>query len=144
MFPRGFIQRRVAGVGFRAEKKDRVVGRGRISARHRCVCSFALRERKAAATQEGKADPRHERMIADLHQNTAVGSTDITDTWEPLEEGLLPHETTRHVLMIKRYWLSQAINLEVKSQVAMRDFVYMFYYVKSMKNYSFVGSGMNS
>lgn len=40
------------------------------------------------------------RRIADLHQNTAVGSTDITDTWEPLEEGLLPLETTRHVSMI--------------------------------------------
>ncbi|RZC64875.1 hypothetical protein C5167_008561 [Papaver somniferum] len=40
------------------------------------------------------------RRIADLHQNTAIGSTDITDTWEPLEEGLVPLETTRHVSMI--------------------------------------------
>ncbi|KAG9442800.1 hypothetical protein H6P81_018654 [Aristolochia fimbriata] len=40
------------------------------------------------------------RRIAGLHQNTAIGSTDITDTWEPLEEGLLPLETTRHVSMI--------------------------------------------
>ncbi|KAF8404449.1 hypothetical protein HHK36_009334 [Tetracentron sinense] len=40
------------------------------------------------------------RRIAGLHQNTLVGSTDITDTWEPLEEGLLPLETTRHVSMI--------------------------------------------
>ncbi|KAL0912735.1 hypothetical protein M5K25_018727 [Dendrobium thyrsiflorum] len=40
------------------------------------------------------------RRIAGLHQNTAVGSTDIIDTWEPLEEGLLPLETTRHVSMI--------------------------------------------
>ncbi|XP_068639365.1 uncharacterized protein [Aristolochia californica] len=40
------------------------------------------------------------RRIAGLHQNTAIGSTDITDTWEPLEEGLLPIETTRHVSMI--------------------------------------------
>ena len=31
-----------------------------------------------------------QRRIADLHQNTSIGSTDITDTWEPLEEGLLP------------------------------------------------------
>ncbi|KAK8958770.1 hypothetical protein KSP40_PGU002646 [Platanthera guangdongensis] len=62
-----------------------------------------------------------DRRIADLHQNTAVGSTDIIDTWEPLEEGLLPLETTRHVSMIKRYWLSHAINLEVKSLVAMRS-----------------------
>ncbi|KAI0499448.1 hypothetical protein KFK09_020351 [Dendrobium nobile] len=40
------------------------------------------------------------RRVAGLHQNTAVGSLDITDTWEPLEEGLLPLETTRHVSMI--------------------------------------------
>jgi len=31
-----------------------------------------------------------QRRIVGLHQNTQVGSTDITDTWEPLEEGLLP------------------------------------------------------
>ncbi|MBA0760277.1 hypothetical protein Gotri_003019 [Gossypium trilobum] len=30
------------------------------------------------------------RRIAGLHQNTSTGSIDITDTWEPLEEGLLP------------------------------------------------------
>ncbi|VVA95442.1 unnamed protein product [Arabis nemorensis] len=40
------------------------------------------------------------RRIPDLHQNTSIGSTDITDTWEPIEEGLLPLETTRHVSMI--------------------------------------------
>ncbi|GAB2300413.1 hypothetical protein Dimus_034456 [Dionaea muscipula] len=40
------------------------------------------------------------RRIAGLHQITSIGSTDITDTWEPLEEGLLPLETTRHVSMI--------------------------------------------
>lgn len=40
------------------------------------------------------------RRIVGLHQNTLIGSTDITDTWEPLEEGLLPLETTRHVSMI--------------------------------------------
>ncbi|KAF7817666.1 ribonuclease P protein subunit p25-like protein [Senna tora] len=40
------------------------------------------------------------RRIVGLHQNTGIGSTDITDTWEPLEEGLLPLETTRHVSMI--------------------------------------------
>lgn len=31
-----------------------------------------------------------QRRIAGLHQNTSIGSTDITDMWEPLEEGLLP------------------------------------------------------
>ncbi|KAK9904393.1 hypothetical protein M0R45_000759 [Rubus argutus] len=40
------------------------------------------------------------RRVAGLHQNTYIGSTDITDMWEPLEEGLLPLETTRHVSVI--------------------------------------------
>ncbi|KAJ7538666.1 hypothetical protein O6H91_11G058600 [Diphasiastrum complanatum] len=40
------------------------------------------------------------RRVAGLHQITSLGSTDITDLWEPLEEGLLPLETTRHVSMI--------------------------------------------
>ncbi|KAJ0788609.1 putative DNA/RNA-binding protein Alba [Helianthus annuus] len=40
------------------------------------------------------------RRIVGLHQITSIGSTDITDTWEALEEGLLPQETTRHVSMI--------------------------------------------
>ncbi|XP_022725988.1 ribonuclease P protein subunit p25-like protein [Durio zibethinus] len=40
------------------------------------------------------------RRIGGLHQNTSTGSIDITDTWEPLEEGLLPLETTRHVSII--------------------------------------------
>ncbi|KAF5798088.1 putative DNA/RNA-binding protein Alba [Helianthus annuus] len=40
------------------------------------------------------------RRIVGLHQITSIGSTDITDTWEALEEGLLPLETTRHVSMI--------------------------------------------
>lgn len=31
-----------------------------------------------------------QRRIPGLHQITSIGSTDITDTWEPLEEGLLP------------------------------------------------------
>ena len=40
------------------------------------------------------------RRIVGLHQVTPIQSTDIKDTWEPLEEGLLPLETTRHVSMI--------------------------------------------
>ena len=35
-----------------------------------------------------------------LHQDTQIGSVDITDTWEPLEEGLNRLETTRHVSVI--------------------------------------------
>ncbi|XP_057516094.1 glycine-rich cell wall structural protein 2-like [Amaranthus tricolor] len=40
------------------------------------------------------------RRIVGLHQITSIGSTGITDTWEPIEEGLLPIETTRHVSMV--------------------------------------------
>ncbi|KAF6157852.1 hypothetical protein GIB67_003752 [Kingdonia uniflora] len=40
------------------------------------------------------------RRIIGLHQNTSIGSTDIIDSWVPIEEGLLPLETTRHVSMI--------------------------------------------
>ena len=40
------------------------------------------------------------RRVAGLHQNTSIESVGITDTWEPLEEGLVPLETTRHVSMI--------------------------------------------
>ncbi|XP_016687691.1 ribonuclease P protein subunit p25-like protein isoform X3 [Gossypium hirsutum] len=40
------------------------------------------------------------KRIVGLHQITSIGSTDITGMWEPLEEGLLPLETTRHVPMI--------------------------------------------
>lgn len=40
------------------------------------------------------------RRILGLHQNTEIGSVDITDTWEPLEEGLNRLETTRHVSVI--------------------------------------------
>ncbi|KAL6527479.1 hypothetical protein OROGR_016569 [Orobanche gracilis] len=38
--------------------------------------------------------------IVGLHQITAIQSIDITDTWEPLEEGLQILETTRKVSMI--------------------------------------------
>ncbi|VAI03537.1 unnamed protein product [Triticum turgidum subsp. durum] len=30
------------------------------------------------------------RRVAGLHQNTSIESVGITDTWEPLEEGLVP------------------------------------------------------
>lgn len=40
------------------------------------------------------------RSIVGLHQNTSITSSDIIDSWEPLEEGLLPLETTRHVSII--------------------------------------------
>ncbi|CAI9753374.1 unnamed protein product [Fraxinus pennsylvanica] len=40
------------------------------------------------------------RRIVGLHQVTAIQSTDITDTWEPLEEGLQTLETTRKVSVV--------------------------------------------
>ena len=40
------------------------------------------------------------RRIPNLHQLTEIGSVNITDTWEPLEEGLNTLETTRHVSVI--------------------------------------------
>ncbi|MCO5581145.1 hypothetical protein L7F22_035023 [Adiantum nelumboides] len=40
------------------------------------------------------------RRVAGLHQITSIGSTDITDVWEPLEEGLHALEQVRHVSMI--------------------------------------------
>eukprot|EP00250_Pteridium_aquilinum_P033686 c6091_g1_i1 orf=104-757(+) len=40
------------------------------------------------------------KRMEGLHQNISIGSLDITDVWEPLEEGLVPVETTRHVSMI--------------------------------------------
>lgn len=43
------------------------------------------------------------RRIPGLHQNTHIGSVDITDTWEPLEEGLNRLETIRHVSIIAIY-----------------------------------------
>ncbi|XP_020272794.1 keratin, type II cytoskeletal 1-like [Asparagus officinalis] len=35
-----------------------------------------------------------------LYQDISISSTSITDVWEPIEEGLVPLETTRHVSMI--------------------------------------------
>lgn len=40
------------------------------------------------------------RRVPGLYQNTEIGSVGITDTWEPLEEGLDRMETTRHVSVI--------------------------------------------
>lgn len=40
------------------------------------------------------------RRIPNLHQNIVICSLPTTILWEPLEEGLLPFETTRHVSMI--------------------------------------------
>ncbi|XVF14724.1 hypothetical protein REPUB_Repub09cG0086300 [Reevesia pubescens] len=51
------------------------------------------------------------RRIVGLHQITSIGSTDIIDMWEPLEEGLLPLETTMHVSMISITLSKKELNL---------------------------------
>ncbi|KAL2236368.1 glycine-rich RNA-binding protein 8-like [Sesamum indicum] len=40
------------------------------------------------------------RRVPRLHQDTAISSVSITDTFEPIEEGLQTVEQTRHVSMI--------------------------------------------
>ncbi|XP_057779270.1 uncharacterized protein LOC130997860 [Salvia miltiorrhiza] len=40
------------------------------------------------------------RRVPRLHQDTAISSVSITDTFEPIEEGLQIVEQTRHVSMI--------------------------------------------
>ncbi|KAH1239918.1 Ribonuclease P protein subunit p25-like protein [Glycine max] len=40
------------------------------------------------------------KRIPKLHQDTGISSVSIVDTWEPIEEGLVPVEMTRHVSMI--------------------------------------------
>nr|CAB3496977.1 unnamed protein product [Digitaria exilis] len=40
------------------------------------------------------------KRIPGLHQDTIISSVSITDVWEPIEEGLVPLEMTRHVSMI--------------------------------------------
>uniref|UniRef100_M8BAW3 DNA/RNA-binding protein Alba-like domain-containing protein n=1 Tax=Aegilops tauschii TaxID=37682 RepID=M8BAW3_AEGTA len=42
------------------------------------------------------------RRVAGLHQNTSIESVGITDTWEPLEEGLVPYGCTYILFFRKR------------------------------------------
>ncbi|KAL3683737.1 hypothetical protein R1sor_001759 [Riccia sorocarpa] len=41
------------------------------------------------------------RRILGVHQITAIGSINITDVWEPLEEGLVPVELRRQISVIQ-------------------------------------------
>ncbi|XP_059626140.1 uncharacterized protein LOC132269117 [Cornus florida] len=50
------------------------------------------------------------RRIPQLHQDTAITSVSITDVWEPIEEGLLPVEQTRHVSMISITLSTEELN----------------------------------
>ncbi|CAN8312682.1 unnamed protein product [Cochlearia groenlandica] len=92
-----------------AENEIRITSMGR--ARNYITYAMTLLQEKGSTEVNFKAMGRAinksvtiaeliKRRIPGLHQNTSIGSTDITDTWEPLEEGLLPIETTRHVSMI--------------------------------------------
>ncbi|TMW88916.1 hypothetical protein EJD97_017909 [Solanum chilense] len=50
------------------------------------------------------------RRVPILHQDTAISSVSITDVWEPIEEGLLPVEQTRHVSVISITLSTQELN----------------------------------
>ncbi|XP_075481438.1 uncharacterized protein LOC142522169 isoform X1 [Primulina tabacum] len=50
------------------------------------------------------------RRIPRLHQDTAISSLSITDTFEPIEEGLETVEQTRHVSMISITLSSKELN----------------------------------
>ncbi|XP_049360702.1 uncharacterized protein LOC125825403 isoform X2 [Solanum verrucosum] len=50
------------------------------------------------------------RRMPILHQDTAISSVSITDVWEPIEEGLLPVEQTRHVSVISITLSTQELN----------------------------------
>ncbi|GFY95804.1 alba DNA/RNA-binding protein [Actinidia rufa] len=91
------------------ENEIRITSQGRM--RNYITYAMTLLQEKGAAEIVFKAMGRAinktvtiveliKRRIAGLHQVTSIQSTDIKDTWEPLEEGLLPLETTRHVSMI--------------------------------------------
>ncbi|KAG5586831.1 hypothetical protein H5410_047265 [Solanum commersonii] len=51
-----------------------------------------------------------QRRMPILHQDTAISSVSITDVWEPIEEGLLPVEQTRHVSVISITLSTQELN----------------------------------
>ncbi|XP_057503041.1 glycine-rich cell wall structural protein 2-like [Actinidia eriantha] len=91
------------------ENEIRITSQGRM--RNYITYAMTLLQEKGSAEIVFKAMGRAinktvtiveliKRRIAGIHQVTSIQSTDITDTWEPLEEGLLPLETTRHVSMI--------------------------------------------
>ncbi|KAG1347553.1 hypothetical protein COCNU_06G013820 [Cocos nucifera] len=50
------------------------------------------------------------KRIPGLHQDTTISSTSITDVWEPIEEGLVPLEMTRHVSMISITLSTRVLN----------------------------------
>ncbi|KAL2457812.1 uncharacterized protein Fot_19536 [Forsythia ovata] len=92
-----------------AENEIRITSQGRM--RSYITYSMSLLQEKGSDEIVFKAMGRAinktvtiveliKRRIVGLHQITSIQSTDITDTWEPLEEGLQILETTRKVSMI--------------------------------------------
>ncbi|CAA0825727.1 Alba DNA/RNA-binding protein [Striga hermonthica] len=51
------------------------------------------------------------RRVPRLHQDTAISSVSITDTFEPIEEGLQTVEQTRHVSMISITLSTKELNM---------------------------------
>lgn len=92
-----------------AENEIRITSQGRM--RNYITYAMTLLQEKEADQIVFKAMGRAinkavtiveliKRRVVGLHQITSITSTDIIDTYEPLEEGLLPLENTRHVSMI--------------------------------------------
>ncbi|GKB30359.1 DNA/RNA-binding protein Alba-like protein [Tanacetum coccineum] len=84
------------------ENEIRITSQGRM--RNYITYAMALLQEKGSSEIVFKAMGRAinktvtiveliKRRIVGLHQITSIGSTDITDTWEPLEEGLLPSKS---------------------------------------------------
>ncbi|KAJ4716986.1 ribonuclease P protein subunit p25-like protein [Melia azedarach] len=84
-----------------SENELRITAQGRL--RNYISYAISLFQEKGASEIVLKATGRAinktvmiaellKRRIAGLHQNTSTGSIDITDLWEPLEEGLLPYQ----------------------------------------------------
>ncbi|RVW67896.1 hypothetical protein CK203_065243 [Vitis vinifera] len=57
------------------------------------------------------------KRIPRLHQDTAISSVSITDVWEPIEEGLVPLEMTRHVSMISITLSTRELNKNLPGAV---------------------------
>ncbi|URD98315.1 Alba [Musa troglodytarum] len=57
-----------------------------------------------------------------LHQDTVISSVSITDVWEPIEEGLVPLEMTRHVSMISVTLSTRESNKKGPGQSINRSF----------------------
>ena len=51
--------------------------------------------------------------IPRLYQDTAISSMSITDVWEPIEEGLVPVEMTRHVSIISITLSTKELNKDL-------------------------------